>query len=149
MGDFYFASHCFSGNNQEHPREGRAGSRREAEVHSFQSPSEYSFETRNDGQHRRDKLAGRHLAYSTMTHNERISVHEDFLLKGPPPPCVCLYRSPHKYRSNQRTRGEKQRVSSIRGTFFSPIGEYRPTGIIINRRNKKILFLSILISNII
>lgn len=27
MGDFYFASHCFSGNNQEHPRKGRRRAR--------------------------------------------------------------------------------------------------------------------------
>lgn len=106
---------------------GKGGGGHEAEVHSFQSPSEYSFETRNDGQHRRDKLAGRRLAYSTMTHNERIStlVHQDFLLKGPPLPdaSVCTGRLINIGRIGVRAEESKEFLwQGATRTFLSPIG---------------------------
>lgn len=97
-------------------------------------------------------MAGRRLAYSTMTHNERISalVHEDFLLKGLPLPdvSVCTGHLINIGRISERAEKSKE-FSLTRGTFFSSVGEnIAPLELLlIERIKKKSLFLSILISN--
>lgn len=118
-GDFYFASHCFSSNNQEHPRkgtvEGRGGGGPFISI-----PIGIFFETRNDGQHRRDKLAGRRLAYSTMTHNERIHSRPRGFSSKRLPPCrcdracrVCTGRLINIGRISERARKAKRFFPSL------------------------------------
>lgn len=87
-GDFYFASHCFSGNNQEHPRKRTV---EEAEVHSFQSPSEYSLKRGMMA-----SIAGINWQGDVLliprwhTMNVSTLVREDFLLKAISPLWSCL-----------------------------------------------------------